>query len=92
MLIVAVKLQHFSGTPESLIVLYLTNISLSTPAGRVNPANSNLTYGQLVLITAEKIMGIAGRFAAKGNQTIENLAHLKADQIVGEWRDSTYGR
>ena len=36
-------------------------------------------------------MGIAGRFAAPGNQTIENLAHLKADQIVGEWRDSTYG-
>lgn len=36
-------------------------------------------------------MGIAGRFAAPGNQTINNLAHLKADQIVGEWRDSTYG-
>ena len=62
-----------------------------TPAGKVNPANNNLTYGQLALISAEKIMGIAGRFAAKGNQTIENLAHLKADQIVGEWRDSTYG-
>ena len=65
---------------------------ISTPAGKVNPANSNLTYGQLALITAEKIMGIAGRFAAKDNQTIENLAHLKADQIVGEWRDSTYGK
>ena len=37
-------------------------------------------------------MGIAGRFAAKGNQTVENLAQLKADQIVGEWRDSTYGK
>ena len=58
----------------------------------MNPANRNLTYGQLALITAEKIMGIAGRFASKGNQTIENLARLKADQIVGEWRDSTYGK
>lgn len=36
-------------------------------------------------------MGIARTFAAEGNQTIDNLAHIKADQIVGEWRDSTYG-
>lgn len=61
-------------------------------AGSINPANRDLSYGQLALIGAEKLMGIAGRFAAPGNQTIENLAHLKADQIVGEWRDSTYGK
>lgn len=63
----------------------------STPAGSIDPTNTNLTYGQLALINAEKIMSIASRFAAEGNQTMENLAHLKEDQIVGEWRDSTYG-
>ena len=51
-----------------------------------------MTYGQLALVNAEKLMNIAERFAAEGNQTMENLAHLKADQIVGEWRDSTYGK
>ena len=64
---------------------------LSTPAGSVNPANKNLTWADLALLNAEKIMAIAGRFAASGNQTIDNLAHLKSDQIVGQWRDSTYG-
>ena len=51
-----------------------------------------MTYGQLALINAENLMSIAGRFAAEGNQTMENLAHLKADQIIGQWRGSTYGR
>jgi hypothetical protein len=69
----------------------MANSTRSTKAGSINPANRGFTYGQLALVSAEKIMGIAGRFAAPGNQTIENLAHLKADQIVGEWRDSTYG-
>ena len=64
---------------------------LNTMAGTVDPANKGLTYAQLALINAEKIMAIAGQYAASGNQTIANLAHLKADQIVGEWRDSTYG-
>lgn len=35
---------------------------------------------------------MAGRYAAKDNQTTENLVHLKDDIIVGEWRDSTYGK
>ena len=26
-----------------------------------------------------------------GNQTIDNLIRLKPNEIVGEWRDSTYG-
>ena len=64
---------------------------LSTDAGAINPANKNLTWADLALLNAEKIMDIAGRFAADGNQTIENLAHLKSDQIVGQWRDSSYG-
>ena len=63
----------------------------STPAGNINLNNTNLTYGQLAQINAEKLMDIAGQFAADGNQTAENLARLKADQIVGQWRDSTYG-
>ena len=64
---------------------------LNNTAGTVNPANKGLTYGQLALLNAAKIMAIAGQYAAEGNQTIENLAHLKVDQIVGQWRDSTYG-
>ena len=62
-----------------------------TEAGTINPTNKNLTWGQLALINAEKIMAVADRFAAEGNQNMENLAHLKEDQIVGQWRDSTYG-
>ena len=36
-------------------------------------------------------MSIAAPFAAPGNQTEENLIHLREGQIVGQWRDSTYG-
>ena len=36
-------------------------------------------------------MSIAAPFAAQGNQTMDNLIHLRDGQIVGEWRDSTYG-
>ncbi|KAL8948844.1 MAG: hypothetical protein Q9222_005003 [Ikaeria aurantiellina] len=64
---------------------------LKTPAGSINPANRNLTYSDLLTINAEKIMETASRFAAEGNQTIENLARLKEGQLVGQWRDSTYG-
>lgn len=53
--------------------------------------NGNLTYGQLMLINAEKIMNTSAPFAASGNQTIDNLIHIKPGQIVGDWRDSTYG-
>ena len=63
----------------------------STTAGRINPNNTNLTYGQLAQTNAEKLMTIASQYAAAGNQTPSNLAHLRADQIVGQWRDSTYG-
>ena len=64
---------------------------LSKPAGSFNPANLNLTYGDLAAINANKIMTMAAPFAAPGNQTAANLFHLKEGQIVGEWRDSTYG-
>ena len=64
---------------------------LSTIAGKINPANANLTYSHLAQLTAEKLMNIAAQYARPGNQTSTNLAHLKLDQIVGQWRDSTYG-
>ena len=64
---------------------------MSTPAGSVNPANKNLTWGDLALINAKKTMGIGATYAAEGNQTQENLLHIKEGQIVGQWRDSTFG-
>ncbi|KAK0786678.1 hypothetical protein LTR75_013112 [Friedmanniomyces endolithicus] len=53
--------------------------------------NQGLSYAELALINAEKIMNTSAAFAQPGGQTQANLIHLKADQIVGEWRDSTYG-
>ena len=55
------------------------------------PENSDLTYKQLAQKTANKIVTLAAPFAASSNQTMANLMHLKDGQIVGEWRDSTYG-
>ncbi|KAJ9624943.1 hypothetical protein H2203_004894 [Taxawa tesnikishii (nom. ined.)] len=57
----------------------------------VDPTNSGLSYADLVRINAEKIMNTSAAFAAPGGQIEANLIHLKQDQIVGEWRDSTYG-
>ncbi|KAF7589450.1 hypothetical protein BBP40_004287 [Aspergillus hancockii] len=62
---------------------------LSTPAGSINTANKNLTWGQLSNINAERVMRLALTFARK--QTKENLIHLLEGQVVGQWRDSTYG-
>jgi len=59
--------------------------------GSILPQNANLTYGQLAKIGANKIVHLANPFTAAGNQTIDNLMHLKDGQIVGQWRDSTYG-
>lgn len=63
---------------------------LSTAAS-LFPANSKLTYKQLAQINAHKIVSLAAPFAAPGQQTMDNLMHLKDGQIVGQWRDSTYG-
>lgn len=46
----------------------------------------------MALLNAKKIMKLAKRYAAEGNQTAANLVHLNDDIIVGEWRDSTYGK
>lgn len=53
--------------------------------------NMGLTYGELALINAEAVMNNSAPFAQHGGQTMENLIHLEDDQLVGEWRDSTYG-
>lgn len=62
---------------------------LNIKAGTIDTVNANLTYGQLALLNAQKIINETAPFL--DNQTAENLVHLKPDQIVGQWRDSTYG-
>ncbi|KAM0326978.1 hypothetical protein ACHAQA_006099 [Verticillium albo-atrum] len=57
----------------------------------IDPDNEGLTYHDLALINAEKIMNATAAFAATGGQTQDNLIHLKEGEITGEWRDSTYG-
>lgn len=57
----------------------------------VDPNNYGLTYGDLALRNAEKIMNETAAFAKDGGQTKDNLIHLKEGELVGEWRDSTYG-
>lgn len=57
----------------------------------VDPMNEELTYADLARISAEKIMNTTAAFAQPGGQTKDNLIHLKEGQVVGEWRDSTYG-
>ncbi|KAF2101396.1 glycogen debranching enzyme [Rhizodiscina lignyota] len=65
---------------------------LSSPATAYFPTiNKGLTYADTARITAEKIMNTSAPFAASGGQTKGNLVHLKEGQIVGQWRDSTYG-
>jgi len=62
---------------------------LSRQAGQVDTTNTNLTYAQLALLNAQKIINITAPFVA--NQSAQNLLHLKSSEIVGQWRDSTYG-
>jgi hypothetical protein len=65
--------------------------ALLSKTATVNPDNAGLTYKQLALINAEKIMSSSAAFAADGGQIKDNLIHLKDGQGVGEWRDSGYG-
>ncbi|GIZ41013.1 hypothetical protein CKM354_000433000 [Cercospora kikuchii] len=53
--------------------------------------NAGLTYGELALINARAVMEKTAAFAQEGGQTQENLIHLEEDEVVGQWRDSTYG-
>ncbi|EXV06747.1 hypothetical protein X797_001469 [Metarhizium robertsii] len=62
---------------------------LATRAGAVDADNRNLTWGQLAYISAQKIMNMTAAFET--NPSVANLIHLKEGQVVGQWRDSTYG-
>ncbi|KIX04967.1 uncharacterized protein Z518_05839 [Rhinocladiella mackenziei CBS 650.93] len=75
--------QYFNSSPSRVQPL------LNRRTGSLDLPNRNLTYANLTLINAEKIMNITAAFAR--NQTAANLIHLKSDEIVGQWRDSTYG-
>ncbi|KAF1816256.1 glycogen debranching enzyme [Eremomyces bilateralis CBS 781.70] len=57
----------------------------------INPDNEGLAYADLALVTAERIMNTSAPFASDRGQVKGNLIRLKEDQVVGEWRDSTYG-
>lgn len=72
------------------MVRIVANHIQSTMAS-IFPVNSNFTYKQLAQLTAQKLVTRATPFAQQGNQTKENLIHLKDGEIVGQWRDSTYG-
>lgn len=62
---------------------------LSINAGSIDTANGNLTYAELALLNAQKIINITAPFL--DDQTAQNLLHLKDGEVVGQWRDSTYG-
>jgi hypothetical protein len=83
--------EHLTSWGDYSQLLRWTMLITSRTMASLFPANSNLTYKQLAQINAKKIVTLATPFAASGNQTIDNLMHLKDNQIVGEWRDSTYG-
>ncbi|KAI0122025.1 carbohydrate-binding module family 52 protein [Daldinia grandis] len=52
-------------------------------------ANRGLTYRDLTLATAEKIMRITANF--EQSPVKENLIHINKGQTVGQWRDSPNG-
>lgn len=53
--------------------------------------NEGLTYRELAQINAEGVMNRTAAFAQSGGQIKENLIHLNEGEVVGQWRDSTYG-
>jgi hypothetical protein len=63
----------------------------STPAGKVDSANKGLTWGDLFVLLAYKIIATSAPFASPGGQTRENLIHLNPGMETGVWRDSVYG-
>ncbi|KAI1483602.1 carbohydrate-binding module family 52 protein [Daldinia eschscholtzii] len=53
------------------------------------PENHGLTYRDLALATAEKIMNITADF--EQSPVEKNLIHINEGQVVGQWRDSPNG-
>jgi hypothetical protein len=80
-----VRNRHYKAGLDRLKAL------LSTPAGQVDPTNKGLTWGDLFILLAQKIIAVSAPFAEEGGQTLENLIHLKEGLPVGQWRDSVYG-
>ncbi|KAI1210190.1 carbohydrate-binding module family 52 protein [Annulohypoxylon truncatum] len=60
-----------------------------TRSASVLPENRGLSYGNLVLATAEKVMRLTADF--EQSPVRENLIHLNRGQTVGQWRDSGDG-
>ncbi|KAM0351086.1 hypothetical protein ACHAPU_002868 [Fusarium lateritium] len=75
--------RYFSTSPKRVKPL------LSTKAGDVDVENRNLAWGDLSYINALKIMNITKAFEEE--QSIDNLIQLKKGELVGQWRDSSYG-
>ncbi|KAF4997431.1 hypothetical protein FGRMN_3795 [Fusarium graminum] len=75
--------RYFSASPKRVKPV------LSTKAGDVDVENRNLTWGDLSYINAQKIMNVTKAFGEE--QSIDNLIQLKKDEVVGQWRDSSYG-
>ncbi|KAL2862628.1 uncharacterized protein BJX67DRAFT_385435 [Aspergillus lucknowensis] len=59
------------------------------PAGSIDPLNKNITYGELALLSARRILRLAAPFAE--DPVKENLIRLKPNEVVGQWRDSSDG-
>jgi hypothetical protein len=75
--------RYFSALPSRAKPL------LNTKAGDVDVENQNLTWGNLSYINAQKIMNITEAFEKE--QSVKNLIQLKKGELVGQWRDSSYG-
>lgn len=75
--------RYFDSSPKRIEPL------LRRQAGGIDVENLNLTWGNLSYIGAQKIMNLTQAF--EDAQTVENLIHLKENELVGQWRDSTYG-
>lgn len=75
--------RYFSAMPSRVKPL------LSTKAGDVDVENRNLTWGNLSYTNAQKIMNITESFEKE--QSVKNLIQIKKGELVGQWRDSSYG-
>lgn len=75
--------RYFNSSPNRIEPL------LSRQAGGIDVENLNLIWGNLSYIGAQKIMNLTQAF--EDTQTVENLIRLKENELVGQWRDSTYG-
>lgn len=53
------------------------------------PGSRGITYDDMTLVTAEKIMKLTTNF--EQSPIKQNLIHLKQGQVAGQWRDSPNG-